>query len=191
MQVLRNLINNAKKFSKPNTKIFVEAKLKKNMILFSVKDQGVGISIESQKRIFEPFFQAEQTMYREYSGTGLGLAICRGIVESQKGRIWVESEKGKGSTFFFTVPLKPVRDIEPIKLLLSEEENIDKMVEDIFKDILGPMGPQEFENFEKENKLTKENLFKYLHTLNKQKILEKENIREFKRRVLIIFGNKK
>ena len=75
MQVLRNLINNAKKFSPKNTKILVEAKRKDSQVVFSVKDEGIGISKEDQKKIFAPFFQAEKTMYREYGGTGLGLSI--------------------------------------------------------------------------------------------------------------------
>ena len=73
-------------------------------VRISVEDNGCGISEEIKPRIFEPFFQAEQTMYRKYSGTGLGLAICRGIVESQEGKIWVESEPGIGSKFFFSLP---------------------------------------------------------------------------------------
>ncbi len=126
MQVLRNLINNAKKFSKENSKIFVNVELKDNKILFSVKDAGIGIAPENRARVFEPFFQEEQTMYRKYSGTGLGLPICRGIIEAQNGKIWVESQLGKGSIFYFTVPLKPVRETKPIKLLFSPKAEIKK-----------------------------------------------------------------
>jgi len=107
-QVLRNLVNNAIKFSKENEKVIVAAEHKGNEILFSVKDFGIGIAKDAQSRIFEPFFQTEQTMSRKYGGTGLGLSICKGIVEAQNGKIWFESEKGKGTTFYFTVPLKPV-----------------------------------------------------------------------------------
>ena len=106
MQVLRNLVGNAIKFSKNNSKVIVTAEHKGNDILFSVKDFGIGIAKEAQARIFQPFFQEEQTMYREYGGTGLGLAICKGIVEAQKGKIWFESEKGKGTIFYFTIPIK-------------------------------------------------------------------------------------
>lgn len=121
MQVLRNLINNAKKFSPENSKVFVDVKQEKNNIKFSVKDQGPGVSPENKQKIFEPFFQGEQTMYRKYSGVGLGLTICRGIVESQNGKIWVESQLKKGSTFYFTIPLKPVKKLKPIKSLFSTQ----------------------------------------------------------------------
>lgn len=119
MQVLRNLINNAKKFSPKNTKVLVRVERKKEGLLFSVKDQGIGIKPEDQKRIFEPFYQEEQTIYREYGGAGLGLAICKGIVEAQGGKIWFESEYGKGSTFYFKIPFNPSKKIKPIKLLFS------------------------------------------------------------------------
>jgi len=124
MQVLRNLINNAIKFSEKNGKILVNVTRKKDNILFSVIDYGKGISPENKKRIFEPFFQEEDSLHREYGGTGLGLTICRGIVESQNGKMWVESEVGKGSTFCFTLPLKPVRNIQPIKLMFSTRQAV-------------------------------------------------------------------
>ncbi len=122
MQVLRNLLNNALKFSPDKSTITVSITREGNHILFSVADEGIGIKKEDQKNLFKPFFQAEQTLYRKYSGTGLGLAICCGIVTCQKGKIWVESEIGKGSTFYFTIPLKPVKQIKPIKVIFSEKE---------------------------------------------------------------------
>ncbi|MBI5871911.1 PAS domain-containing sensor histidine kinase [archaeon] len=109
LQVLRNLLNNAKKFSKENSTIILTTKVEKDRLLFSIKDSGIGIAEESQPRIFEPFFQEEQTIYRKYGGTGLGLAICKGIIESQNGRIWFKSSLGKGTTFYFTVPFKPAK----------------------------------------------------------------------------------
>lgn len=121
MQVLRNLLNNAKKFSLEKGIIKVEAELQDKCILFKVKDKGIGIAPEFQNRVFEPFFQEEQTMYRKYGGNGLGLTICKGIIESQGGKIWFESTKGKGSTFYFTIPLKPLKEIKPIKLSFTSE----------------------------------------------------------------------
>ena len=134
MQVLRNLGKNAIKFCKNNCEVVVSANVVNNMIQFSVKDNGIGISQKDQAKLFEPFFQAEKTMYREYGGTGLGLAICRGIVKSQGGKIWVESTLGKGSTFYFTMPLKPVKEMKPIKLLFSPQEVIsEKLLEEAEK----------------------------------------------------------
>jgi len=181
MQILRNLINNAIKFSRPNTTITVSIKLSEGMILFSVKDQGIGIKMEDQKRIFEPFFQAEQTMYREHGGTGLGLAIVKGIVESQNGRVWVNSKFGEGTTFFFTIPLKPVLNIKPIKVLFSEQEDIFRKIKKIFINILGPIGEKEFELLRNKNKLSKKDILEYITLLrNKggETILESSYINE-------------
>ena len=72
--------------------------------LFSVKDNGIGISKDNQTKIFDTFFQANTSATRSHGGTGLGLAICRGIVESLGGVIYMKSELTKGTTFFFTVP---------------------------------------------------------------------------------------
>ena len=121
MQILRNLLNNAIKFSKDNGKIEISAQKKGNFILFSIKDYGEGIADNKKERIFEPFFQGEGMYQRKFGGTGLGLTICKGIVESQKGKIWFESKKGIGTTFYFTIPLVPVREIKTIKLIRREE----------------------------------------------------------------------
>jgi len=173
MQVLRNLINNAKKFTKKDGKIVVSTQLNRNMILISVEDNGIGISSESAIRIFEPFFQAEQTMYRKHQGTGLGLAICKGIVESQEGKIWLESEEGKGTTFYFTVPLKPVREIKSIKLLFSPKIGVGKKVGELIITILGPMGQVELDQM-KQQGLTYERIVERLNELHRIGIITEE-----------------
>lgn len=119
-QVLRNLLENAKKFSPENSEIIVKAKEKEKDVLVSVKDFGAGIKKEHIKKLFNSFYQEEGTIYRKYGGVGLGLAICKGIIESQKGKIWVESEKNKGSTFFFTIPKKPLKTSVKIKSVFKE-----------------------------------------------------------------------
>lgn len=129
MQVLRNLINNAVKFSPDNSRVEVSAKHDGKNIIICVKDQGCGIKPENEAKIFEPFFQEEQSMYRKYGGTGLGLTICKGIVESQKGMIWVESRLGKGSTFCFSVPLKPVKKTKPVRMLFSGRKELKEETE--------------------------------------------------------------
>ncbi len=92
-QVLTNLINNAIDFIPENTgKIEINAQKKDGEIQFSVKDNGIGMSLENQKKLFQKFFQADTSATRKHGGTGLGLSICMGIVEALGGKIWVESE---------------------------------------------------------------------------------------------------
>ena len=106
MQVLTNLINNAVKFTPAKGKITVEAEKQKNNVLVKVKDTGIGIAGKDMKKLFEPFFQAESSDRRKYGGTGLGLTICKNIIEQHGGKIWVKSRLGKGSIFYFSLPLK-------------------------------------------------------------------------------------
>lgn len=123
VQVLRNLVRNSILYSKPTgVKIRISAKVEGKHILFSVKDDGTGISPKNKKKLFKPFSRLEKANAgKQDSGLGLGLAICKGIVEAQDGKIWVESKLGKGTTFYFTVPLKPVKKIKPIRLLFHSQ----------------------------------------------------------------------
>ena len=111
-QVLYNLIKNAVKFSDEGSTVQIVVKDHQEMILFQVVDQGRGIPLEEQSHLFEPFYQVESGLDRSYGGTGLGLTICRGIVVGHGGKIWVESTVDEGSTFSFTLPKKPVSDVE-------------------------------------------------------------------------------
>jgi signal transduction histidine kinase len=190
-QVLRNLINNAIKFSDENNKIEVSAELKNDFILFGVKDYGRGISPDNQVRVFEPFYQVESSTRRKHGGTGLGLTICRGIVESQKGKIWVESEPGRGCKFNFTVPLTPVIDIEPIKILFSQKDVIERKIHEEFKAVLGPLGEVEFNELKNKNALSKDDLIKYIDSLNGLYILVPEKSEDFKNKIREIFGEEK
>ena len=190
-QVLRNLINNAIKFSKENSKIEISAHKKGGEILFSVQDYGVGLTQENQIRIFEPFYQVENSNRRRHGGTGLGLAICRGIVESQKGKIWVESKTDFGSKFSFTFPTEPVREIEPIKVLFSQKGVIDKKVKEEFQTLLGPLGIPEFEELKSKNAINKDDLYCYIDSLTGQYILTSEKAKAFKNHIGEIFGEEK
>ncbi len=187
-QVLRNLVHNAIKFSKENSSISIDAVQKNNIIVFSVTDHGVGMSSEDQIRVFEPFYQIEDTLDRKHGGTGLGLAICRGIVESQKGKLWVESTLGQGSTFFFTFPVDPVDEIEPIKVLFSAKDDIHKKIKTEFVQILGPMGLVEFNDLKNKHALGKNDILEYIQSLSMLKILNEKKQLEFQTSVLNIFG---
>jgi signal transduction histidine kinase len=120
-QVLRNLLSNAIKFSSNGGKIIISVKRSGDVVLFSVQDFGIGIGEKSRPQIFEPFFQEQTTLSRNFGGSGLGLAICKGIVEAQNGRIWFESKQEKGATFHFTLPFTPVRELKPIRILFSRK----------------------------------------------------------------------
>jgi signal transduction histidine kinase/CheY-like chemotaxis protein len=110
-QIIANLLGNASKFTPEKGSINFEARLEKEedgvcTMQISVSDTGIGISAEQQEKLFRSFQQAESSTVRKYGGTGLGLAICKNFVEMMGGRIWVQSEPGKGSTFAFTVKLR-------------------------------------------------------------------------------------
>ena len=106
-QVLDNLIRNSVDFVPiKDGMISVEAKIKEKNIIFSVTDNGPGIPKEKQSHIFKKFYQIDTSATRKHGGTGLGLVICKGITEGLNGKIWLESEFGKGTTFFIYLPAK-------------------------------------------------------------------------------------
>ena len=108
-QILNNLILNALKFTKKGEIKFGCKLYDNHNLLFYVKDTGIGIPSDKLDLIFMRFRQGSDSyLVREQGGSGLGLSICKGILELMKGKIWVESEMGKGSTFYFTIPYKPV-----------------------------------------------------------------------------------
>ena len=104
-QVLDNLVSNAFKFTDKGS-ITISAKQDSGNIVLSVKDTGIGIDKKHFSKLFTKFYQIDTGETRRASGTGLGLAICEEIVEAHNGKIWVESNMGKGSTFSFTLPIK-------------------------------------------------------------------------------------
>ena len=112
-QVMTNILSNAIKFTPPEGKIDLEAVLEEEnnelcTLKITVKDSGIGISPEQQTKLFTSFQQAENNISRKFGGTGLGLAISKRVVEMMDGKIWVESDLGKGASFIFTVQLKKV-----------------------------------------------------------------------------------
>jgi signal transduction histidine kinase len=104
-QVLLNLVGNAIKFTDKG-EVAIQASATDGAFTVAVCDTGPGISAADQAKIFEEFQQADSSITRKKGGTGLGLSIAKRIIEMHGGRIWVESEPGKGSTFSFTVPVR-------------------------------------------------------------------------------------
>ncbi len=129
-QILTNLIGNAIKFTPDGGKILISIKPSSrdqtggygDMVAVSVKDTGIGIPPEHLDAIFEKFHQVEGSLHRSVSGTGLGLAITKGLVEAHQGKILVESEVGKGSTFTFTLPVSQGERRDPhFRFILDKE----------------------------------------------------------------------
>jgi len=115
-QVLTNLVHNAIKFTPPSGVVTVTLKDLGGEVQVAVSDTGIGIPAGELSRIFDRFYQVDASSTRHYRGTGLGLTICKHIVEYHQGRIWVESEEGKGSTFFFVLPKHMVGKEEELLL---------------------------------------------------------------------------
>ncbi|RNC85119.1 MAG: response regulator [Winogradskyella sp.] len=160
-QILINLLGNAIKFTKDGD-IWVRVNKKSSRkdtykLHFEIQDNGIGISKEKQEQMFESFSQGSIQINRKYGGTGLGLSIVKGLIKILDGKIYLKSQLGKGTSFFFEIPLKHVEpkqkedvkkeskhienikslDIENIKILVVEDNKINQM---ITKKILNKMG---------------------------------------------------
>jgi len=151
-QVLVNLTGNAVKFTAAGEVVIAVSGRQSDgdaaSLLFSVRDTGIGIPASARERLFQSFSQVDASTTRQFGGTGLGLAICRGLVEAMGGRIWVESEEGRGSTFFFTLPAvaapqptasvgvpsgstTTARDtfgLQPLRILIAEDNVVNQRV---------------------------------------------------------------
>lgn len=122
-RVFRHLADNAVKFTRSGS-IEISSVLAGTSLMFTIKDTGIGISKESLKSIFEQFRQEQDGHHRPFEGLGVGLTLARHVIEQMDGYLWVESEKGSGSEFFFTIPYRPVdgssmpeekKQAEPVK----------------------------------------------------------------------------
>jgi PAS domain S-box-containing protein len=112
-QVVDNLLGNAVKYSAEGARVLLECEANDQNIIARVHDEGIGINPQELDKIFERFYQASSSSQNHKTGgVGLGLAICKGIIEAHGGRIWAESELGRGSTFTFTLPLPPREGID-------------------------------------------------------------------------------
>src|SRR2546422_8431630 len=104
-EVLQNLLDNAVQYTLPGGKIILRAEVAGREVILTVADTGIGIPRADQPRIFERFYRVDVARSREAGGTGLGLSIAKHLIEAQGGRIWVESEVGRGSQFHISVPI--------------------------------------------------------------------------------------
>jgi signal transduction histidine kinase len=111
-QVVDNLIDNATKYSQVGSTVTIEARSQNSELVISVADQGIGIPRENLGKIFNRMFNLEHRLAQDPSGLGLGLALCKALVEAHGGRIWVESELGKGSVFYFDLPQEAIAEGE-------------------------------------------------------------------------------
>ncbi|MDD5093607.1 MAG: PAS domain S-box protein [Dehalococcoidia bacterium] len=109
-QVITNLVSNAASYSDEGTTITLEARHVGENIEISVTDQGIGISNNELERVFDRFYRLETGVTRRRGGSGLGLSICKGIIERHGGKIWAESQEGKGSQFTFTLPISKMSE---------------------------------------------------------------------------------
>ncbi len=120
-QALHNLVENAIKYTDPGGKIQIQARTDANHIIFSISDSGIGIAPIDQPRLFERFFRGAQREARKRSGSGLGLAIVKSIADRHHGKVWVESQLGKGSTFSLLIPIQqPKIDVKSERSPLTE-----------------------------------------------------------------------
>jgi two-component system sensor histidine kinase/response regulator len=127
-QVLLNLLSNAIKFTDKG-QVLMTVKTEKTtdtdiLLQFSIQDTGIGLSEQQIANLFQPFTQADPSTTRKYGGTGLGLSICHRLVEMMDGRLWVDSEPGKGSTFHFTAQFKAGKKRDQEKFLPPELEGL-------------------------------------------------------------------
>jgi len=120
-QVIRNLLSNAIKFSKEQSSIYIDISYKDNHLHVSVKDEGIGISEKYLDSIFESFSQEDSSTTRKYGGTGLGLSISHSLVNIMGGKLRVNSELGKGSDFYFSIPLEIGNDLDTQESISDKE----------------------------------------------------------------------
>jgi signal transduction histidine kinase len=103
--VISNLLSNAIKYSPAGRNIEIQCEAKGDQVLVSVKDEGIGVKPQDKERLFDRYYRVTNTNTTHISGFGIGLYLCAEIINYHSGKIWVESEDGKGSTFYFSLPI--------------------------------------------------------------------------------------
>ena len=115
-RILYNLLDNAAKYSPQGSQIKVSVNVEPQRLVIGVSDRGEGLSSSEQVRVFGPFQRLENNRPDQARGAGLGLMVCRRLVEAHGGEIWVVSKKGRGSTFFFSLPFRKDTDTGRVNL---------------------------------------------------------------------------
>lgn len=129
IQILNNLLNNAFRFTMAGGSIGIHVADQEDAVRFQVRDTGIGIGQDDQKRLFSKFEQVERINVSGYKGTGLGLSICKGLVERHGGAIQVKSELGKGTIFDFTIKKEDL----PKVLIVDDEKKTIELIQDVLK----------------------------------------------------------
>ena len=151
-QVATNIFSNAIKFTEKGG-VYTYVRLKEELngdvnLLFEVEDTGIGIPEEGRARLFEPFEQVDASTTRRFGGTGLGLAICKQLIELMGGKIDFESEVGKGTKFFFTIPLRkgkpekltPRYNLEGLRVLIVDDNEVNRRILEYYVKSWGMIG---------------------------------------------------
>ena len=134
-RIMLNLISNAIKFTKPSGQIYVNIQDKKETIVISVRDTGIGIPLEKQKEIFEKFIQVDKSLSRKQEGSGIGLSLVKSLVEMQGGKIYINKEITKGSEFIMELPVKVLDNIKECNEIYNTAENHIERIKIEFSDI--------------------------------------------------------
>jgi signal transduction histidine kinase len=121
-QILVNLVDNAIKYSPAGGPITISLSGTPDSLKVGVSDRGVGLTQDQTERLFQRFYRVEGSLSRSTKGVGLGLYICRSLVEAHGGRIWVDSQPGEGSTFWFTLPTLIAADLNSVPELRTQVE---------------------------------------------------------------------
>jgi len=124
ISILHNIVSNAIKYSNKDGKITVSAKKREDMILLEVQDTGRGMSKETQSKLFTPQVKGLSKTVEENKGAGIGLLLAKGFIEKNGGKIWVESKLGKGSSFYFTLPIN-----KPFDISIIDEGKADESIQ--------------------------------------------------------------
>lgn len=163
IQIIDNLMSNAIKFTEEGS-INITCTLNNNCFEFSIQDTGIGIQHELQQQIFDRFRQLDDSTTRKYGGTGLGLAICKGLVNVLQGKMWLESELGKGSTFHFRIPYQKIEPSHRHSAPIAPKKNNNQKLILVAED--------EFVNYQYIFEVLKNEKIQYLHAHNGQQAIE-------------------